>query len=118
MLIIYGLLFRFFLNLNSLKRSFSGFTILGNLSNDNGGDNKNGKKAITLHVHDAFLYSSLPSLHDYNMKRSIFTFCRDTNTGHSFSFPERQYSPVKFNFTKKIFHCFSNSPRLKKCDKV
>ena len=38
--------------------------ISGILSNDDGDVNDNGKKA-TLHVHHAFLYISLPSLHDY-----------------------------------------------------
>ena len=31
-------------------------------------------KTTTLHVHDAFLYSCLPSLHDYNMKLPNFKF--------------------------------------------
>ena len=46
---------------------------LGSFSNDDG--NRDVKKAIgllrkttTLHVHHAFLYISLPSLHDYEMK--------------------------------------------------
>ena len=40
--------------------------ILGSLSNDGGDGNENGKIVIglTLHVHHAFLYISLPSLHD------------------------------------------------------
>ena len=33
-------------------------------------------KTTTLHVHNAFLYISLPSLHDYNVKLPNFTFCR------------------------------------------
>ena len=32
-------------------------------------------KTATLHVHHAFLYFSLPSLHDYNVKVPNFTFC-------------------------------------------
>ena len=31
-------------------------------------------KTITLHVHHAFLYISLPSLHDYDVKMPNFTF--------------------------------------------
>ena len=57
--------------------------MLGSLSNDDVDGNENGKKAIgliskttTLHVHHAFLYISLPSLHDYNVKVPKFTFCR------------------------------------------
>ena len=46
--------------------------------------NENGKKAIrldkhnnkTLHEQNPFLYISLPSLHDYNVKLPNFTFCR------------------------------------------
>ena len=56
---------------------------LGSLSNDDADGSENGKKAIgliskttTLQVHHAFLYSSLPSLHDYNVKMPKFTFCR------------------------------------------
>ena len=48
---------------------------LGNFSNDDGDGNQDVKKAIgslrkttTLHMHHAFLYISLLSLHDYDMK--------------------------------------------------
>ena len=50
-------------------------------SNDDGDVKENGKKAIglvskivTLHVHHAFLYNSLLSLYDYNVKMPNFTF--------------------------------------------
>ena len=60
--------------------------IVKSLSNDNGNGNvnKNGKKTqhstvvglisqtTTSHVHHAFLYISLPSLHDYNVKNAEF----------------------------------------------
>ena len=56
-------------------------TLLGSISNDDGDVNDNGKKAIglfskttTSHVHHAFVYISLPSLHDYNVKMPNFTF--------------------------------------------
>ena len=50
--------------------------ILGSLSIDNGDGNEKGKKKTTaLHVHHAFLYISLPSLHDYDVKHPNFTFC-------------------------------------------
>ena len=49
--------------------------ILGSFSNDDGDGNEDVKKGIgllrkttTLHVHHAFLYISLPSLHDYDVK--------------------------------------------------
>ena len=62
----------------------------GRLSNNNGDLNENGKKARgldcktrNLHVHHAFLYILLPSLHesvhmllhDYDVKMPSFTFC-------------------------------------------
>ena len=70
--------------------------ILGSLSNDDGDVNKNSKKAIgldwqttTLHVYHAFLYIYLPSLHYYDVKMPIFTFCegreRKTTTFSFFS---------------------------------
>ena len=49
--------------------------LLGNFSNDDGDGNEDVKKAVgflrkttTLHVHHAFLYISLSSLHDYDVK--------------------------------------------------
>ena len=52
---------------------------LGSLSNDEGDGNEDVKKAIgllrkttTLHVHHAFLYTSSPSLHDYDVKIESF----------------------------------------------
>ena len=56
--------------------------ILGSLSNDDGDVNENGKNAIgfiskttTLHLHHAFLYISLPTLYEYDVKMPMFTFC-------------------------------------------
>ena len=34
-------------------------------------------KTTTLNVHHTFLYISLPSLHDYDLKMPNFTFCRE-----------------------------------------
>ena len=57
--------------------------VAGSFSNDDGdGDgNQDVKKAIgllrkttTLHVHHAFWYISLPSLHDYDVKMSNYKF--------------------------------------------
>ena len=57
--------------------------LLGSLRSDDADVNESGKKAIdldlsktTLHVHHAFLYISLPSLHDYDVKMPNFTSCR------------------------------------------
>ena len=55
-------------------------SLLGSFSNDKGDGNENAKKAMgllskttTLHVHHAFLYISLLSLHDYHLKMPDFT---------------------------------------------
>ena len=54
---------------------------VASFSNDDGDSNENVKKAIgllskttSLHVHHAFLYISLPLLHDYDVKMPSFTF--------------------------------------------
>ena len=67
---------------------------VGSVSNDYG--NENVKKAIgllskttTLHVHHAFLYISLPLLHDYDVKMPSFTFYggrKQSKTNFSFFF--------------------------------
>ena len=63
--------------------------------NDDGYGDKKGKKAIglfsktiMLHVHHAFLYISLPSLHDYDVKLTNFAFCggREKNSTTFFFF--------------------------------
>ena len=55
--------------------------ILGSVRNDDGDGDENGKKAIdlfskttTLHVQHTFLYISLPSLRDYDVKMPNFSF--------------------------------------------
>ena len=58
--------------------------LLGSLRSDDADVNESGKKAIdldlsktiTLHVHHAFLYISLPLLHGFNVKVPHFWFCR------------------------------------------
>ena len=59
------------------------YNILGSFSNDDGDGNEDVKKAIgllrkttTLHVHHAFLYISLPSLHDSDVKMPNCKFYR------------------------------------------
>ena len=51
------------------------YKIIGSFSNDDSDGNQDVKKALgllrkttTLHVYHAFLYISLPSLHDYDVK--------------------------------------------------
>ena len=58
--------------------------LLGSLRSDDGDGNGNATKAIglitkttILHVHHAFLYISLPSLHDYEVKIPNFTYTGD-----------------------------------------
>ena len=73
---------------------FATFLKIGSFSNDDGEGNENGKKTIdlmskttTLHVHHTFLYISLPSLHDYDVKMPNFTFYGERKQGmRNFSF--------------------------------
>ena len=79
---------------NRLKKK--GALPLGSFSNDDGDGYENVKTAMgllnetsSLHVHHAFLYISLPLLHDYDVKMPNFTFYggRKQATGKfSFSF--------------------------------
>ena len=55
--------------------------LVESFSNEDGDGNERGKKAIgliskttTLHVHHTFLYISLPSLKNYDVKMPNFTF--------------------------------------------
>ena len=70
-------------------------SLLGTLRSDDGDGNWNFKKIIvkiskttTLHVHHAFLYISLPSLHDYDEKMPNFTF-----------YGGRKQATMKFSFS-------------------
>ena len=63
------------LNFYHLSQFLFYFYLKGSFSNDDGDGNEDVKKAMgllrkttTLHVHHAFLYISLPSLHDYDVK--------------------------------------------------
>ena len=72
--------------------------LLGSVSNEDGdgNGNENAKiamgllsKTTTLHVHHAFLYISLPSLHDYHLKIPDLTLYGGRNqatTNFSFFF--------------------------------
>ena len=61
-------------------------------------------KTTTLHVDHAFLYISLLSLHDYDMKMP--NFVEDVSTGQRlyFSFLEPRYSLLEFNYRKNCQH--------------
>ena len=63
-------------------------TLIGTLRSDDGDGNGNATKAIGLiskttisHVHHAFLYISLPLLHDYDVKMPNFTMYRGSHRG-------------------------------------
>ena len=68
---------------------------LGSFSNDDGDGSEDVKKAIgllrkttSLHVHHAFLYISLPSLHDYDVKMpngKFYAGCKQATSNLSFS---------------------------------
>ena len=65
------------------RRALFTIYIIGTLRSDDGDSNGNATKAIglitkttILHVHHAFLYISLPSLHDYDVKMPNFTMYR------------------------------------------
>ena len=61
-------------------KTLTKITTIGTLRCDDSNGNETVKKNNrfneqnkTLHVHHAFLYISLPSLHDYNVKMPYFT---------------------------------------------
>jgi len=78
-------------------------SLLGSFSNGGGDSSENVKKTIgliskttTLHVHHAFLYISLRSRHDYDVKMPNFTFYggrKQATTNCSFSFKPSVWSP-------------------------
>ena len=80
----------------ALPSSYPLYYTLGSFNNDDGDGNEKVKKAIgllskttSLHVHHAFLYISLPLLHDYDVKMPSFTFYggrKQATTNFSFSF--------------------------------
>ena len=63
----------------------------GTSTHTHGNENAIGllSKTTSLHVHHAFLYISLPLLHDYDLKMPSFTFYggrKQATTNFSFSF--------------------------------
>ena len=60
------------------------------------------RKTTTLHVHHAFLYISLPSLHDYDVKRPNLTFCvqRELKVATFIIFCQLRNRPLEFTFRK------------------
>ena len=87
---------------------------------------ENGKKAIglirktvTLHVHHAFLYIFVPSLHGYDVKLPNFTFCggRERKTTTLFFFSWTLIQSVRIQLQKKSPN-LTNWTRWKKRVKV
>ena len=87
--------------------------VLGSFSNDDGDANEDVKKTIgllrkttTLHVHHAFLYISLPSLHDYDVKMPNCKFTEDVNKRRriSFSLSKVECGPEEINSTEIRLH--------------
>ena len=62
-------------------------------------------KTTTLHVHHAFLYISLPSLHDYHVKMPSFTFCEGRKQAMSDKKFGRNSAPEEFD-------CIEQSKRV------
>ena len=84
--------------------------LLGSFSNDDSDGNEDVKKIIgllrkttTLHVHHAFLYFSLPSLHDYNVKMPNYGG-RKQGTTNSFSLSKVECAPQEINSTEIRLH--------------
>ena len=87
--------------------------VLGSFSNEDGDGNEDVKKAIgllrkttTLHVYHAFLYISLPSLHDYDVKMPNCKFTEDVNKRRriSFSLSKVECGPQGNNSTEIRLH--------------
>ena len=84
------------------RRALFTIYIIGTLRSDDGDGNENATKAIglitkttILHVHHAFLYISLPSLHDYDVKMPKFTMYRGS-TEATTKFPLSFWSWIWF----------------------
>ena len=81
-------------------------------------------RTTTLHVHHAFWFISLPSLHDHDVKMSNFTFYRErkqATTNFSFSFltwvvhgVPKKSTPGKFAYILHFWRPGINAKSLKK----
>ena len=95
-----------------------GFLLIGSLSNDDEDINESGKNAIgliskttILHMHQAFLYISLLSMHGYKVEMPIFSsFVEDLITRRlSSSFPAGA-DPGFFLGGGALVSCSSSTP--------
>ena len=86
--------------------------VLGSFSNEDGDGNEDVKKAIgllrkttTLHVQHAFLYISLPSLHDYDVKMPNCKFYFINKRRRiSFSLSKLECGPQEINSREICLH--------------
>ena len=86
--------------------------LLGSISNDDGDGNENGKKSTELDKQNnnfarafhAFLYTSLPTLHDYDVKMPNFLFCGELKHKAMTFFPDLRYSLLEFSSGKICQH--------------
>ena len=81
----------------------------GTLRSNDADDNENVKKTMgliskttTSHVHNTYLYISVPFLHDYDVKTPNFAFYggRKQATTKSYSLSELEFGPLKFSFRR------------------
>ena len=84
---------------------------LGSFSNDDGDGNQDVKKAIgllhkttTLHVYHAFLYISLPSLHDYDVKMPNYKFYGGRKQATIVSLSKLECGPQEINSREIRLH--------------
>ena len=98
---------------------------LGSFSNDDGDGNEDVKKAIgllrkttSLHVHHAFLYVSLLSLHDCNVKMPNCKFMKDANESLflflNLSAVLKKSTPGKFAYTCYFQQIGINATKIEK----
>ena len=108
-------------NFPRARRSKPARRLLRSLSNEDGDSdgNEKGKKAIGLQLCHAFLYISLLSLHDYNVKVPDFTLRRvreHKTMTFFFTFPGLWYS-LRIQLQKICQH-LTNWASWNKCDEV
>ena len=96
----------YYTNVSIIIRPSPSSSPTGSLSNDDGDVNENGIKATgldgkttTLHVHYAFLYISLSSVHDCDVKMPYLTFCGGREHKATISFFFFCYDTVFWNST-------------------
>ena len=98
---------------------------IGSISNDDGDGNENGKKSTELDKQNnnfarafhAFLYTSLPTLHDCDVKIPNFLFCGELKHKAMTFFPDLRYSLLEFS-SGKICQHLTNWTRWDKHRKV